>query len=108
MRSWLGAGGTRGDQLWVPEIWIQAGMSPSRALCPAGKGMRMETTLGPGAEMPLWGHAWCLVAPRVQQKEGEAAQEHKVEMAKQTEWAGAGRDGGNGPSGAITFLVLSL
>lgn len=50
----------------------------------------------------------CLGTPRVEQKEEEAAQEHKVEMAKQREWAAVGVEIGNGASGAITFLFLSL
>lgn len=42
----------------------------------------MERTLGPGAEIHCGAMPGCLVAPRVQQKEQEAAQEHRVEMAE--------------------------
>lgn len=47
--------------------------------------MRMERTLGPGAEMPLWGHAWVFSGTQDREKEEEAAQEHRVERAKQRE-----------------------
>lgn len=62
--------------------------------------------MGPAGEMALWGHAWLFRGTQGGEKEEEAAQEQKVEMAKQREWAGGGT--GNGASGAITFLILSL